>query len=472
MSKYNLVQVGKNCFRYQRTGDMLVDVELYISPELCKKVESGAIKQLIDAATLPGVYKKVVGMPDIHEGFGLPIGGIMASDGEIGVISAGAVGMDINCGVRLLQSPIPVNAVSKRTLEKLVKAIVEQVPVGVGQKNKLGFKSKDFNAILTQGIDYLFKKGLAVATDLEHTEERGYFAGANPDAVSKTARERGFYQLGTLGGGNHFIEIGYIDTIYDQKRADRYGLKKGNITVLIHTGSRAFGHQICTDYSKEMLKEAERLGIRLPSKGLAAVPIHSKCGQRYYQAMAAAINFAFANRQIITHLIREIFADFFGGQHTLTLIYDVAHNIAKFETHFGRKVLVHRKGATRALPAKDPANPSCYQDVGHPAIIPGSMGNPSYVMVGLCGIEETFKSINHGAGRVLSRRAARRQISTDDLKKKIGNVVINTPKFKKILDEAPQAYKDIDQVVMAMEDTGKAKRVARHRPLAVIKGED
>lgn len=470
MYAMNLLET--NHYRYPRTGEMLVDVDVYISPELLMSLEDEAIQQLVHAAMLPGVYRRVVGMPDIHTGFGLPIGGVLAMHGENGLISAGAVGMDINCGVRLLQSPIPVNAVKRDTLEQLTAAIVKKVPVGVGQKNQLGLSENDFNQILTYGLNHLRKLDFATTVDLERTEEGGYFRGANPDATSRTARDRGFYQLGTLGGGNHFIEVGYIDEIYDLERAEGYGIRQGQISVLIHTGSRAFGHQICTDYSKTMLKEAAALGIPLPSKGLAAVPIHSNCGQEYFRAMAAAVNYAFANRQVITKLIRDLFAEVFGEGSWLSLVYDVAHNIAKYEEHFGERLLVHRKGATRALPAGDPANPACYRHLGHPAIVPGSMGNPSYIMVGQPGIEETFKSINHGAGRVLSRNAARQQISTADLQRGLGDVVLNTPKLAKILDEAPQAYKSIDQVVAAMEITGKAKRVARHRPLAVIKGED
>lgn len=464
--------VNTNHFRYLKTGEMLVDVDLFISPELLGSLEDEAIQQLVHAAMLPGVYGRVVGMPDIHTGFGLPIGGVLAMQSENGLISAGAVGMDINCGVRLLQSPLPVNAVKRSVLESLTAEIVKRVPVGVGQRNQLGFAERDFDRILVQGLDYLQQSGYATAGDQERTEEHGCFKGALPEAAGKAAGDRGFSQLGTLGGGNHFIEVGYIDEVYDPERADAYGIRQGHISVLIHTGSRAFGHQICTDYSKRMLKEAEKMGIKLPSKGLAAVPIDSDSGREYYGAMAAAVNYAFANRQVITKLIRDLFDEYFGEGSRLQLVYDVAHNIAKFEEHFGETLLVHRKGATRALPAGDPANPACYLAWGHPAIVPGSMGNPSYVMAGQPGIEETFKSVNHGAGRVLSRTAARQRITPADLRQGIGDVVLNTPKLAKILDEAPQAYKSIDQVVAAMEATGKTRRVARHRPLAVIKGED
>lgn len=464
--------ISKNCYLIPKSGNMRVDVNLYINNPLLQHVEDLAIKQLMDAASLPGVFHKVLGMPDIHTGYGLPIGGVMAMHSQNGLISAGAVGMDINCGVRLLQTPIPYQAISKKELHILIREIVAKVPVGVGQTNQLGFDKKDLASIMTDGLKYLAKKGMATPTDLDRTEENGFFRNANPEKASQKARDRGFNQLGTLGGGNHFIEIGYIGKVYDLKRANHYGLKEGYLSILIHTGSRAFGHQICTDHSQQMVKAAANYRIDLPSKGLAAVPIDSVEGQNYFQAMAAAINYAFANRQIITYLIRKCFEDHFGLDGRMNLIYDVAHNIAKFEKHFGEKVLVHRKGATRALPAHDSANPACFRQFGHPAIIPGSMGNPSYVMVGLDGIEDTFKSINHGAGRVLSRKAARNQIPIADLQKEIGNIVVNTSKWKKILDEAPQAYKDIDQVISAIEGTGKAKRVAQHVPLAVIKGED
>lgn len=464
--------ISKNCYLIPKFGNMRVDAHLYINDLLLQHVEEMAIKQLMDAASLPGVFGQVLGMPDIHTGYGLPIGGVMAMDSQNGLISAGAVGMDINCGVRLLQTPIPYQGVSKKLLHKLIKEIVIKIPIGVGQTNQLGLNQKDLTSIMTDGLKYLANKGMATNMDLDRTEENGFFNNADPEKASKKARDRGFNQLGTLGGGNHFIEIGYIGKIYDLKRANHYGLKEGHLSVLIHTGSRAFGHQICTDHSQQMIKAATQYGIDLPSKGLAAVPIDSQEGKDYFQAMAAAINYAFANRQIMTHLIRECFEDHFGSEGRMNLIYDVAHNIAKFEEHFGEKVLVHRKGATRALPANDSANPACFRQVGHPAIIPGSMGNPSYVMVGLDGIEDTFKSINHGAGRLLSRKAARNQIPVAEMQKEIGDVIVNTSKWKKILDEAPQAYKDIDQVISAIEGTGKAKPVAQHVPLAVIKGED
>lgn len=466
---------GRNCYILPRSGKMKVDAIVYLNDYLYREsLESEALKQLADAASLPGVYKYVVGMPDIHAGFGLPIGGVMAMDAEKGLISAGAVGMDINCGVRLLRTQIKVRDLTEKDLKTLMREIVARVPTGIGKTSKHQARlGKHFRYIIEKGLKALLDLGYARHDDHLFIEEEGYFPGASLDAVSKKAQERG-NQLSTIGGGNHFIELGRVAEIFDEKIAAKFGLVKGNLTVLIHTGSRGFGHQICTDYSSIMEKAARRYDIELPSKGLAAVPIDSPEGKDYFAAMSAAINFAFANRQIITFDIRDAFSKYFGTDDVeldLGIIYDVAHNIAKFEEIENKKLLIHRKGATRALPPGHRQNPEPYLSTGHPVIIPGSMGTSSYVVTATSKAVETFYSANHGAGRVMSRRVARKEITPEMLRRQMGSVLFYGDKEKNILDEAPQAYKDINAVVETLAEIEIIRKVARLFPLAVIKGE-
>jgi len=472
----SLVEVSKNKYKLPKSGNMNVDVIVYLSKKLLEDFEGGqAIEQLKNASVLPGVYRNVVGMPDIHTGFGLPIGGVMATKAPNGIISAGSVGMDINCGVRLLTSNIMAKDVDKRTFRRLMNVIEDKIPTGVGRKSMHSYLYQShFEDIVHGGARKLIDMGYGRQEDLECIEEHGEFEGADINAVSERAISRGD-QLATLGGGNHFIDIGRINNIYDKELAKNFGIKEGTISIMIHTGSRGFGHQICTDYSRTMVNAAHKHDISLPDRGLACVPINSREGKNYYKAMACAINFAFANRQLITHNVREAFSEVFNENDEkmgLDLVYDVAHNIAKFENHFGEELLVHRKGATRALCPGHPSNPDRYMETGHPAIVPGSMGTASYVVVGTGSADETFFSVNHGAGRVLSRRAARREISRNEFNKAMENVLYSVRNYKKVLDEAPQAYKDIDEVVDTLADIGITKKVADIMPLAVIKGED
>jgi tRNA-splicing ligase RtcB len=470
-----LERESANCYRIRRRGKMRVDAVVYLNEELRRAFsEDEALRQLADAAALPGVVEPVVGMPDIHTGFGLPIGGVMAVDAADGVISAGAVGMDINCGVRLLRTKLEAKALDKPLLRKLLNAIVERVPTGVGKKSRqAALVRKNLHSYLVKGVPFLIEQGFGRPEDLECIEEGGAMEGADPAAVSPEAVERGA-QLSTIGGGNHFIELGLVDRVFDAAAAAKLGLSEGQLTVLIHTGSRGFGHQICTDFTALMWKTAARMKLDIPTKGLAAVPIDSVEGRRYLAAMACAVNFAFCNRQWITHDVRQAFKAVLGGDdrdYDLGLVYDVAHNIAKFEEVGGRRLLIHRKGATRALPPGHPGNPPRYKDLGHPALIPGSMGTASYVIIAEPKVERTFYSVNHGAGRVLSRGAARRQIEVEELKKSLGEIMVLGRNYREYLDEAPQAYKDIEAVIDTFAEIGFTRRVARLRPLAVIKGE-
>ncbi|MGB9661259.1 MAG: RtcB family protein [Moorellaceae bacterium] len=466
---------GKNRYRLRPAGDMRAEVWVFLSPILREQFdEAEALKQLADAATLPGVVAPVIGMPDIHTGFGLPIGGVMATELHGGVVSAGAVGMDINCGVRLLSTKLEAHAVSPKKLENLLAAIEKRVPSGVGKASLYReFREADLEAVCTRGAAYFIGRGYGFPEDERAIEAGGALPGADLKAVSRQARERAD-QLATIGGGNHFIEIGKVDQVFFPEAAAIMGLEEGSLTVLIHTGSRGFGHQICTDYTARMAQSAAKYGIRLPSKGLAAAPIDSPEGRDYLAAMACAANFAFANRQLITFLVREAFAEALKRpveEMGLELVYDVAHNIAKFEEHQGKLLLVHRKGATRALPAGHKENPARYRDIGHPAIIPGSMGTASYVVLGTERIRETFNSVNHGAGRVMSRKKARSSVSLDQFQESLKGVVLRAKNLRSLFDEAPLAYKNIDEVVRTLVDAGLTRPVVRLKPLAVIKGE-
>jgi tRNA-splicing ligase RtcB (3'-phosphate/5'-hydroxy nucleic acid ligase) len=359
-------------------------------------------------------------------------------------------------------------------LTALIRAIGSRVPSGIGTKSKHAAVIRDhFKDLLIKGVPYLVELGYGRSADLDVIEDGGALEGADPIALSSKAIDRGL-QLSTIGGGNHFIELGLVEQLFDPSAAAAYGLAEGTLSVLIHTGSRGFGHQICTDYSAEMKKAASKYKLKIPNAGLAAVPINSGEGKSYLAAMTCAINFAFCNRQWITDDIRQAFSQVLGGSaedYDLGLVYDVAHNTAKFEEIGGRQLLVHRKGATRALPPGHPLNPKLYQDFGHPVLIPGSMGTASYVIRAEQGIEQIYNSVNHGAGRVMSRTAARKQVSVEDLKEKLGRVIVSGRSYRAYLDEAPQAYKDIDQVIETLVEIGLSRKVARLMPLAVLKGE-
>lgn len=468
-----LVKQGPNRYLLPKTGAMQVDALVFLNESLYALHQNGGeeLQQLCDAAALPGVFGPVLGMPDIHAGFGLPIGGVLATRAEDGVVSAGAVGMDINCGVRLLSTNISVAALDKPIIRALMEAVEARVPTGVGRKSRHSNLCREaLTDVLLRGAAALVERGYGENSDLECIEEGGQVAGAELAAVPPRAMQRAA-QLSTLGGGNHFLEFGVVDEVSDDAVAAVFGLQKGLLTVMIHTGSRGLGHQICTDYTEIMAKAARHYGISLPTKGLACCPIDSKEGQNYLAAMACAVNFAFANRQLITYDVREALSDIFGAVAVANVVYDVAHNIAKFEEHFSQSLLVHRKGATRALPPFHPQNPNRYKATGHPAIIPGNMNSPSYIITGTDAVRETFCSVNHGAGRLMSRSQARKSITAETFLASVGDVMLNTRNVRQLLDEAPLAYKNIDEVVRTLSEIGLTKIVARLKPLAVIKGE-
>ncbi len=454
---------------------MRVPVRVYLNQALYEQFrEADALTQLCDAASLPGVAGAVLGMPDIHTGFGLPIGGVVATDADTGVVSAGAVGMDINCGVRLLTAATDATDLIGDRLRRLVKAIEARIPTAVGRRTtSFSFTGREMERILVNGAQRLGELGFAQPGDLDCIEDYGRVPGADPGACSAAAHNR-LDQLATLGGGNHFIEIGSVEQIFDETLAKAFGLSEGQLTIMIHSGSRNFGQQICLDYSKAMFDALPRCGPITPNKGLAAVPIHSDLGQGYLAAMACAANYAYANRQLMTYAVRAAYAEVMHGEHQtsdLPLVYDNTHNIAKFEEHHGQQLLVHRKGATRALAPGHAANPIYYRKTGHPVIVPGSMATRSYVLAGTDAAEETFFTISHGAGRAISRCSAREAISEAEFRRSIQGIMLSARNQHALLDEAPTAYKDIDQVVDTMADIGLARRVAALKPLAVIKGE-
>lgn len=466
---FNLEPLSPQKWRIKKTGPMQAEVIIYASEKLLRPIqEDRSLEQLVAAACLPEVISPVLGMPDIHEGFGLPIGGVMATNN---LVSAGAVGMDINCGVRLLLShqAYDEKIFTPSLLRQLIEKISQLVPLGLGGQHQKRRLDLPLEKVCREGLSFLLKKGLAQKDDLEKTEENGRMDEADFSALSVKAIKRAQNQLGTLGSGNHFIEIQKVDQIFDPSTAQTFGLFPNQITVMIHTGSRALGHQTCLDYTQILWREKEKYQLVIPNQGLAALPITTPEGERYFGAMAACVNFAFANRQAITHFVRQAWREIFGDNDPLALLYDVAHNIAKWENHFDQRALVHRKGATRALPADHPQNPPSFAKTGHPALIPGSMGTASYIVIGTAKNKETFHSVNHGAGRLMSRRAAQRNISFSQFEKSMGEIIYNLP-FHKVADEAPGAYKDIEEVVDVLVKEGLTEKVARLKPLAVIKG--
>jgi len=453
---------------------------IYADKEMIEVVcQDQSPEQVANVATLPGIVKYSLAMPDIHWGYGFPIGGVAATRVEDGVISPGGVGYDINCGTRLILTNLTVDEV-KPKLSALLDAIFANVPSGLGSEGKLKVKGKEFDEVLIKGARWAVEKGYGWEEDLERIEENGAMEGANPNVISGKARERGAPQLGTLGSGNHFIEIQRVQKIFDPEIARVFGLFEDQVTILIHTGSRGFGHQVCTDYLSVMMNAIKKYNISLPDRQLACAPIESPEGKNHFSAMVCAANYAWANRQCITHWIRESFEVVFRkGAHKLGLnvLYDVAHNIAKIEIHNidGEKVkvCVHRKGATRAFPKFHPEIPEVYREVGQPVIIPGDMGRASYILVGTeKAMEDTFGSTCHGAGRVMSRAGAKRSITGKEVIEELSEkgIMVRTDNIKGLAEEASEAYKDVEKVVEIVEGSGISKRVARMKPLGVIKG--
>lgn len=459
---------------------MRVPGMVYADEKLLKDIyQDKALEQVANVAFLPGIVNYSLAMPDIHWGYGFPIGGVAATDiEEGGVISPGGVGFDINCGVRMMRTDLHYAEI-KDKLEQLVSVLFSDVPSGVGSKGDIRVSAKEEKEILVKGAQWAVAQGYGTDDDLECTEERGAIAGADPAAVSERAYERGKAQSGTLGSGNHFLEVQVIDQLYDRDACDSLGFFEGQITVMIHSGSRGLGYQVCDDYTRNMVHCLQKYGINVPDRQLACAPVNSAEGKAYLGAMRCAANYAWANRQCLMHLTRQAFEKVMGlswQKLGLFLIYDVAHNIAKIEKYTingqEKKLCVHRKGATRALPPGHPALPQRYQKIGQPVIIPGDMGRNSYLLVGAEKAVETFYSACHGAGRVKSRTAATRTINAESLLKELASkgIMVRASGRGTLVEEAPQAYKDVNDVVNVVHNAGIAKRVCRMRPLTVVKG--
>jgi tRNA-splicing ligase RtcB (3'-phosphate/5'-hydroxy nucleic acid ligase) len=457
---------------------MRVPARVFADAELLAAIEQDrSLEQLANVATLPGIIEASLAMPDIHQGYGFPVGGVAATEASGGVVSPGGVGYDINCGVRLLALPIDARELGARR-EKLVHELSRRIPAGTGRRGgrDAGLKGVRLEHVLAKGPRALLEDlGVGAVEDLELTESGGRLPGAAPSLVSDRARERGAGQIGTLGSGNHFLELQRIDRIHDADAARAYGLREGGVTLLIHSGSRGLGHQVCTDFVKRMDAVLGRYGIELPDRQLSCAPVDSSDGAEYLGAMAAAANFAWANRAAIAHRAREAIARVLGPEVAARTrqVYDVAHNVAKLEDHGGRSVCVHRKGATRAFPPGHPEIPARYRAVGQPVFIPGSMGTASFVLAGRAGsMERSFGTTCHGAGRRLSRTAVRRQVEGAALRRQLEErgIAVRSPSARGLAEEAPEAYKDVERVVAIVDRAGLAARVARLRPIGVVKG--
>lgn len=456
------------------------DVTIYANAEMLGRMQKDrTIQQAINATTLPGLVSNMMVMPDGHEGYGFPVGGVEAFDAETGIISPGAIGFDINCGVRLIKTNLDEKDI-RPVINKIADALFKNVPSGVGSKLQIGLTERDLIKVCEEGVNFVIEKGFGTKEDIERTEEKGNMAGADFSKVTKEAKSRGLFQLGTLGAGNHFLEVQKVERLFDRETAKAYGLYEDQVVIMVHTGSRGFGHQTCSDYLRTLVEYQSREGIKLADPELSYAYVGSKEANDYLAAMKCGVNYAFTNRQIITSSIRRSFEQVMGRDWDsmgMEMLYDVSHNIAKLEEHEvegrKRKVYVHRKGATRAFPKGHPDVTKVYRSVGQPVLIPGSMTTGSYVLVGTEGaMKETFGSSCHGAGRVMSRHQAIREIPVtrtfDELKKK--NVEIRIKTRKLVSEEAEWAYKKVDEVVDVVEKAGIARIVARCAPMAVIKG--
>ncbi len=460
--------------------DMRVPVRIFATRQILEQIQSDrSLEQATNAATLPGLVDRVVVMPDVHQGYGFPIGGVAATRLPHGIISPGAIGYDINCGVRLLASQIEFAEVKKH-LSHLADTLNRLCPSGVGKKGHLRLKNIELDNVCRDGSRWALQRGYATEADIRRTEENGCLEGADPTKISKRAKERGRPQLGTLGAGNHFIEIDVVDKIFHPRAAEVMGLITGNLVVMIHCGSRGFGHQICSDYVREFQGAVRRYSIQLPDRELVCAPLDSPEGQAYLGAMRGAANYAFANRQVLAHYARQAFEEALAGKvHNWHLhqVYDIAHNMGKIETHdisgVPVEVCVHRKGATRAFGPGFEGLPEEYRSIGQPVLVPGSMGTASWVLVGTEeSMQRSFGSSCHGAGRTMSRSKAKKSIWGEDLRKELQSqgIHIRAGSMAGLAEEAPQAYKDVDEVVETVHGAGIAGKVARLRPVAVIKG--
>lgn len=473
----NIKKLSENVYEFPKEGKMNVPGIIYASPKIFEAIKQDkTLEQVKNVASLPGILKYSIALTDAHQGYGFPIGGVAAFDLDKGIVSPGGVGYDINCSVRLLKT----NLKKKEILEKqneIAEALYRKIPSGLGRGSRFNITRNELKKLLEKGAKYMVEKGYGVKEDYLHMEEEGCLENANSEKVSERAIKRGIGQLGTLGAGNHFLEIQYIDKIYDKKVAEVLGIKKNQIMIMIHCGSRGLGHQVASDYIKKM---EEKYGFEnLPDRELINAPIKSKLGKDYLSAMSAAANFAFANKQLITHWVREEMKHIFPNSKKMKIdvVYDICHNIAKIEEHIidGKKknVCVHRKGATRSFGKGRKEIPKIYRKIGQPVIIPGSMGTSSYLLIGTKKAEEiTFGSTVHGAGRIKSRSKASRELKGDLVKKNLHNkgIEVRAGSLKSLSEEAPQAYKDIDEVVKTVDELGISKKIAKLKPLIVIKG--
>jgi len=478
-SKTHVEQIDPYRWRVRQTGGMRTEGLIFADATLMHDLEGDqCVQQVVNVAHLPGIVGPSIAMPDIHWGYGFPIGGVAAFDEHDGVVSPGGVGYDINCGVRLLRTPLTIDELRPK-LQSLANTLFKQIPSGVGSsRSDLRLSLKELDQVLAQGAEWAVAKGYGTASDLECIEAGGRLE-ANPDFVSSRAKERGRNQVGTVGSGNHFVEVGYVDELYDVTAATKLGLEINTVTVFIHSGSRGLGYQVCDDYLDSMVHAAEKYGIDLPDKQLCCAPLSSKEAKSYLGAMNAAANYAFANRQLMSHYTRRSLASVFSeavGEST-TLVYDVAHNIAKFEKHLvddvEKRVCVHRKGATRAFPPGHPELDQRYRDLGQPVLIPGDMGRYSFVLTGTEGAyAETFGSTCHGAGRRMSRHQAKKVARSRDIPRELENrgILIRAASRRTVDEEIPEAYKDVADVVDVVDAAGIGRKVARLRPLAVVKG--
>ncbi|HXE91052.1 MAG TPA: RtcB family protein [Terriglobales bacterium] len=480
--KSDFVRVAQNVWEIPQSyrEDMRAPARLYADEALLEDaLGDKSTEQLVNTATLPGVVKYAIAMPDIHQGYGFPIGGVVATRLPDGVISPGGVGYDINCGVRMLASAAKVEEIQP-FLADLATALYRNCPSGVGATGHIRLKDAELDQVLVEGSRWALKQGCARPEDLERTEEFGTMAGADPALVSHKAKERGRHQIGTLGAGNHFIEVDRVARVYDEEAARRLGLDPDQVVVQIHCGSRGLGHQVCEDYVARFQRTVREYGITLPDRELVCAPFSSGEGQDYFRAMACAANFAFANRQVLAHYIRRSFEEVLAGKvknFDLHQIYDIAHNMAKVEEHriggVSMRVCVHRKGATRAFGPGSPVLPNDLRDLGQPVLIPGSMGTASYILIGTPGsMEQTFGSTCHGAGRVMSRAKAKRTVRGAELRQELETrgIVVRAGSMAGLAEEAPVAYKDVARVVEVVDRAGIGKMVARLEPVAVIKG--
>lgn len=474
-----LEKIDEFRWRLPREGEMRVEGLIFAGEGLLPEIlQDKAAEQVANVACLPGIVGHSMAMPDIHWGYGFPIGGVAAFDVEEGVISPGGVGYDINCGIRLLATGLRREEVAPRVRE-LADALFRNIPSGVGSERRdLRLTERDLRKVLEEGAAWAVTRGFGTREDLEHLEDRGCLPWADPGEVSARALERGRGQLGTLGSGNHFVEVQCVDVVYDPQGAAALGLEEGTITISIHSGSRGLGYQVCDESIKVMLHAAARYGIHLPDRQLCCAPVGSEEGQRYLRAMAAAANFAFANRQLMAHWAGQSLEDvgFSPRLHQCRTVYDVCHNIAKLETHLvegqKRQLCVHRKGATRALGPGHPGLPAAYREIGQPVLIPGDMGRYSYVLLGTGGSSEAFDSACHGAGRRLSRHAAKQAARGRAVVRELEDrgIIVRAAGMGTVVEEIPEAYKDVAEVVGAVTGAGLSKAVVRLKPLAVIKG--